>query len=216
MEITSKRHGRPRSFDPEGAVKTAMQLFRRHGYEGVSMAMLTDAIGVAPPSLYAAFGNKADLYREVLDRYSAEASLTLLPEGTPALSLGEAVDGMLKRAITRVTDPSGERGCIISTGLLTSHPDHHDLVEELTARRRDMATRFAHELERWLTLVQAARVAQFLCTLLQGIAVQARDGTSTEVLCDIAVMARRGIMSEVEAYLPSTATADISGTAENQ
>ena len=46
-----------------------MRLFWRHGYEGVSFGQLTAALGIAAPSLYAAFGNKAALYREALDRY---------------------------------------------------------------------------------------------------------------------------------------------------
>ncbi len=174
-----------------------MQLFRRHGYEGVSLAMLTDAIGIAPPSLYAAFGNKADLYREALDLYSAEASLTLLAEDMGDLTLSDAVNRMLERAITLIAGPSDERGCMISTGLLTSHPDHQDLTEELAARRREMAKRFANELELWLTPAQATRVAHFLCATLQGIAVQARDGASTDELLAIAVMARSGVMSEL-------------------
>lgn len=199
MKMSLKRQGRPRSFDREDAVRKAMLLFRRHGYEGVSLAMLTNAIGVAPPSLYAAFGNKAELYREALNRYSVEALLTLLPEDMPDLTLGEALDRMLRRAITLVACPTGERGCMISTGLLTSHPDHQGLTEELTARRVEMATRLATELKRWLSDIQATRAANFLCTVLQGIAVQARDGTSTDVLFDIATIARRGLMSEMDA-----------------
>src|SRR5690606_6207018 len=72
MEETKKpRGGRPWSFDRQDAIETAMRLFWRHGYEGVSISDLTKEIGVAPPSLYAAFGSKAGLYREALERYEA-------------------------------------------------------------------------------------------------------------------------------------------------
>jgi AcrR family transcriptional regulator len=71
MNKPRRRSSGPRTFDRDQAVEIAMRLFRRHGYEGVSVADLTAAIGIAPPSMYAAFGNKAGLYREALDRYTA-------------------------------------------------------------------------------------------------------------------------------------------------
>ena len=91
-----------------------MRLFRRHGYEGVSIADLTGAIGIAPPSLYAAFGSKAGLYREALDRYTA------LPGAVDGMAgadtLEQAVSGLLTAAIRAVL--TDERGCMISTGLV--------------------------------------------------------------------------------------------------
>src|SRR5205085_3458387 len=61
--------GRPREFDADAALDAALALFWRHGYEGTSLAALTDAVGVTPTSLYAAFGNKEELFRQVVDRY---------------------------------------------------------------------------------------------------------------------------------------------------
>ena len=61
--------GRPRAFDAEEALGKALKVFQRKGYEGSSIAELTDAMGINPPSLYAAFGTKEDLFRKALDRY---------------------------------------------------------------------------------------------------------------------------------------------------
>src|SRR3954469_13206977 len=66
---TSKPRGRPRTFDRQAALEAAMTLFWRHGYEGTSIADLTSAMGFTPPTLYAAFGSKEQLYREVLAHY---------------------------------------------------------------------------------------------------------------------------------------------------
>lgn len=67
--------GRPREFDLDQALDQALEVFWRNGYEGASVAELTQAMGISPPSLYAAFGNKEGLFRKVLDRYVAQRTL---------------------------------------------------------------------------------------------------------------------------------------------
>ncbi len=62
--------GRPRAFDLEQALDSALKVFWRKGYEGASLPDLTKAMGINRPSLYAAFGNKEELFRKALDRYS--------------------------------------------------------------------------------------------------------------------------------------------------
>src|SRR5689334_22879157 len=61
--------GRPRSFDRERALDVALRAFWQRGFDAVSVADLTVAMGITPPSLYAAFGDKKALFREVVDRY---------------------------------------------------------------------------------------------------------------------------------------------------
>jgi AcrR family transcriptional regulator len=61
--------GRPRAFDPEAALDAALEVFWRQGYEGTSLAELTEAMGINRPSLYASFGNKEQLFGAALDRY---------------------------------------------------------------------------------------------------------------------------------------------------
>ncbi|HLZ08002.1 MAG TPA: helix-turn-helix domain-containing protein, partial [Chloroflexota bacterium] len=66
---SSRPRGRPRTFDRDAALDAAVRLFWRYGYEGTSIADLTAAMGVAPPTIYANFGAKEDLYRAALARY---------------------------------------------------------------------------------------------------------------------------------------------------
>jgi AcrR family transcriptional regulator len=61
--------GRPRAFDIEKALDQALQVFWHKGYEGASLSDLTAAMGINRPSLYAAFGNKEELFRKALERY---------------------------------------------------------------------------------------------------------------------------------------------------
>ena len=68
--VGARRAGRPLAFDREAALVCAMHLFWRHGYEATSIADLTRAMGITPPSLYAAFGDKRRLFLEAVERYS--------------------------------------------------------------------------------------------------------------------------------------------------
>ena len=195
------RRGGPRTFDREDAIETAMRLFWRHGYEGVSISDLTAAIGIAPPSLYAAFGSKAGLYRETLDRYAA------LPGALDGLaradSLDEAVAALLGAAVRAVCDPSRERGCMVSTGLVQYAVEHADLARELTARRRAIHEAIAGAMSRWLDGPAADALAGYLCAVMQGLSVQARDGASREALQEVADEAIAGCGARHRAIRPA-------------
>ena len=71
--------GRPRGFDRDAALRRAMELFWRRGFEGVSMADLTAAMGIAAPSLYAAFVSKEALFREAIALYRATGYVEIEP-----------------------------------------------------------------------------------------------------------------------------------------
>jgi AcrR family transcriptional regulator len=181
MEKEAKStRGRRRGFDRDEAVETAMRLFWRHGYEGVSVNDLTAAIGIAPPSLYAAFGTKADLYREALQRYANRPETRFQPELRPTLA--ETVRHLLERAADAVTSPDGEAGCMVSTGLLACGEAHADLAHEVAAIRKGMNAPLVELLTRWLAPQNAQAAAIYLLTLMQGMAIQARDGADRATL----------------------------------
>ena len=75
IDIKSKtaliQRGRPRAFDLDAALERAMHVFWAKGYEGAALSDLTRAMRINRPSLYAAFGNKEQLFRKVLDRYAS-------------------------------------------------------------------------------------------------------------------------------------------------
>ncbi|MEY8772720.1 TetR/AcrR family transcriptional regulator [Erwinia sp. ACCC 02193] len=64
-------------FDRKAGVATAQALFHEHGYHAVSIADLTEALNIKPPSVYAAFGSKIGLYEQSLARYARESALLL-------------------------------------------------------------------------------------------------------------------------------------------
>jgi AcrR family transcriptional regulator len=171
-----RRSAGPRSFDRDQAIETAMRLFWQHGYEGVSVADLTGAIGIAPPSLYAAFGSKAGLYREALDLYAGLPGALDGMQG--AKTLEQAITGLLDAAIKAVT--AENRGCMISTGLVEGATEQQELARELGDRR----------------------LAAYLSAVQQGMSVQARDGATSKELSRIADETVAGILARRATHVP--------------
>lgn len=170
-----------------------MRLFWRHGYEGVSIGDLTKAIGVAPPSLYAAFGSKAGLYRQALTRYEETLGCLDVTAIRSAASLPEAVRVMLEGAVANVTRGGHERGCMISSGLVACHPDHAALADDAAARREALRGRIAEALSGYAVDDQIRRLARHLAAVMQGLSIQARDGVATQELQEIVVDVVAGI-----------------------
>jgi AcrR family transcriptional regulator len=173
-KVFRPRRGGPRTFDRDQALEIAMLLFWRHGYEGVSINDLTDAMGIAPPSLYAAFGSKAGLYGETLDRYFGLIGALHVLE--PSGSLIDAVEALLRRAVAAATDSTGEGGCMISTAMVQCDAEHAEIARDLVERRRAIFEKIAVGLEHWLDENSAHALARYLMSVMQGLTVQARDG----------------------------------------
>ncbi|MGA1805343.1 TetR/AcrR family transcriptional regulator [Rhizobium sp. HT1-10] len=178
-----KRRGGPRTFNREEAIDIAMRLFWRHGYEGVSLSDLTTAIGIAPPSLYAAFGSKAELYREALDLYAGIPGALFNLDAVSTLD--EVVTTILHQGADAVTDPGGERGCMVSSGMLQCAEEHAPLALAVSKRRDAMRDAIAKALGRWLDPDRSKSLARMLVVVLQGMSVQARDGATRAELEEV-------------------------------
>lgn len=187
--------GRPRNFDRDQALDVGMRLFWRHGYEGVSVNDLTAALGIAPPSLYAAFGSKADLYRAAVQRYETLSSFADAPGVASARTLEEAVRGVLLAGIDSVTGRHRERGCMISDGLASCGEANADLAAYLASRRLAMRRDLAKLFSRWVDKDRARSVARYVAALLQGFSIQARDGASAAELRAVVDIACNSIRS---------------------
>jgi len=192
-ETSPRARGRQPTFDRNEALEAALDLFWRHGYDGVSIADLTKAIGIAAPSLYHAFGSKADLYREVLRHYGSSG---IGPdEIAQSASSYDAVRQMLERGIAAVTMPGRPLGCMVSSGMLMTSADNADLAAELkvirASSREALKRRIARDIEEGLlpNATDAAALARFFTAVLQGISVQALDGATAAELFPIAASA---------------------------
>ena len=194
--MTIMAMGRPREFDVDKALDLALQVFWRKGYEGASMADLTETMGITKPSLYSAFGNKEELFRKALDRYVDG------PGGYFQVALAKptvraVVEHLLFQSADAVTDPNHPPGCLAVQGALSCGDAAESIKQELMSRRakgeQDLRQRFERAIAEG-DLPQgsdAADLAAYLSAILQGMAVQAAGGTTREQLRKIAEMALR-------------------------
>jgi AcrR family transcriptional regulator len=202
--------GRPREFDIEQALDRAVQLFWRSGYEGTSIADLTDALGITRASLYAAFGSKEALFRRVMDRYESRAG-AYRRAAQQAANLREAVSLLMKGPVELHGDKRNPQGCLGVQGALAVSSGAQTVRSDLATRRhrgeigiRDRLRRAQDEGELRADS-NPADLARYLSALIYGMAVLAADGASKKELKGVAHIALQS-WSKVEKSADSAAS----------
>ncbi len=189
------KRGRPLSFNRENALHTALQLFWKQGYEGTSIADLVGAMGIAPPSLYTAFGSKEQLYLEVVDLYLKGPGNFIqhaLAHTNDARSFTQQV---LSSAANEFTAHAHPPGCIVSSGLLTSATLHNRMAQSMSELRTAtlglIHKRFeeAKDCGELPASTNCHSLARFFGAVIQGMSIQARDGAEAAELHDMASQA---------------------------
>jgi AcrR family transcriptional regulator len=174
--------GRPRSFDRDTALAAAIEQFWRTGYEETTIAMLTRAMGVTPPSLYAAFGDKDSLFEEASTLYFQRTCEAVDRAAARPTARG-AIASMLDDTAHAHTDAETPLGCLMLT------------EPRLAAQRAVLHGRLTDRIARGVTegdlpaTVQPDELASFLVAVMRGMSGCARDGGSTEELLAIAGIA---------------------------
>ncbi len=188
--------GRPREFDLDKALDRALKVFWRKGYEGTSLPDLTKAMGINRPSLYAAFGNKEELFRKALERY-VEGPAAYVRQALAEPTSRTAVERLLFGAADLLTDPKNPRGCLIVQGALACGEAANAVRRDLISRRMASEAAIRERLERaqkegdLLEDADPADLARYVATVIYGMAVQAASGASREELRRVVEMTLR-------------------------
>ncbi|MBP2266357.1 AcrR family transcriptional regulator [Pseudarthrobacter sp. PvP004] len=186
--------GRKRGFDDQVALQTAMELFWRQGYEGTSIADLTKALGINPPSLYAAFGSKRDLFEKTLDRYMCERSVQL-EDAMAQPTAHEAVLDLLTGRVRVFTSPGQPAGCMTVQAGLSSGEPHHEIVDLLAAAREEIRQTVLDRLDKALADgdlpagTNCTALARYVMAAIYGLSVEAASGAPREELMAAAELA---------------------------
>jgi AcrR family transcriptional regulator len=171
-------------------------VFWHKGYEGTSLPDLTKAMGINRPSLYAAFGNKEELFRRTLDRYD-EGPTGYVREALNEPKARAVAERLLRGAVDLLTDARNPRGCLLVQGALACGESAESVRQELVSRRVAGEVAVRQRFKRALADgdlpadTDAADLARYLLTVIRGMAVQAASGASRAGLRRVAKMALR-------------------------
>lgn len=190
--------GRPRSFDPEQAIAAVLPIFMAKGYEGATFGELIAAMGIKPPSFYAAFGSKEQLFERVVDLYARRGAV-IVADALDQPSAFEAVEALLRETADADTDPSRPGGCLFVQGALTCSDRASTIRDDLAARRSSLEPLLQERLERARAegdvsvRGEPSKVARFVSTIVQGLAVQAAGGADRAALHEVVDLALESV-----------------------
>ena len=194
LETAATQRGRPRAFDPDAALERAMHVFWAKGYEGASLSDLTRAMRINRPSLYAAFGNKEQLFRKVLDRYM-DGPVAYFGEALAAPKARDVVEEIFVGTARMAEDPRIPTGCLMVQGALAC--GSASARKEVTARRAAAEVALRRRLQRAKREgdlpknADPAELAHYAMTVVRGMAVQSAGGASRDQLHRVAQIALR-------------------------
>lgn len=188
VQKTKKAGGRPRQFDPDAALDRAVDVFWDKGYAAASLDDLTAAMGINRPSLYAAFGDKEQLFMKALERYGHGIGAEPLAAFSSAEGVGAALRAFLRTAVQNHTRPGRPTGCLFACSAAGSAavlpPVQALYAGALKASERAIAGRLKAaiddgELPAGFPARDRARLA---VDMMQGFALRARAGESRRSL----------------------------------
>ena len=187
--IDRKKLGRPRNFDYDAALMQAMSVFWTKGYDGASLRDLTGAMGITGPSLYAAFGDKRELFLKTIDRYADVDGCEPVVAFETEDDIRKAVRGFLMEIIHYATEhESGAKGCFLASSVSTNIGQVDGVAERVQKAIEDtekrLAARFDREIKKG-TLppdFPSSERAALLYDMRQGYMFRGRAGWNADQL----------------------------------
>ncbi|PIO97263.1 TetR/AcrR family transcriptional regulator [Pleomorphomonas carboxyditropha] len=185
--------GRPREYDPEQALAAALGEFRRRGYTATSLDHLSDATQMARPSLYAAFGNKLEIYRKAVRQYSEQSAERRRHALFEEPSLQKGLEDYFEEIVGAYVSKDGQPlGCPILSVISGEAAADPEIGAELSAAvgktdslfRQRMA--IAAEAGEIAADADVGGIAAMLAALQHSLALRARAGTRREELSSVA------------------------------
>jgi AcrR family transcriptional regulator len=194
MKTATGKTGRPIGFDKDAALEAAMLLFWERGYEGASMADLTQAMSLSPSSIYAAFGDKHALFSLAVKRYldsRAQYATKALEEPT----LERVIRALFDNTVAFLTAPGHPPTCMTLAGAMGCSVDAapaRDLMTEIRKQNEIAVTKRLLQARKTGELSEDINVedyTRYLSSILAGLSIQAANGSTKAELKRTAQMA---------------------------
>ena len=186
--------GRPKEFDPDVALGEALNVFWRLGFDGASLTDLTDAMGITRTSLYAAFGNKEELFRKALARYT-ETCLEFTERALREATARMVAERMLFGAADVQTGCGHPAGCFATNGALSCSENAEPVRRAVLAVRDTKLAALRARLARAVAEgdlpadADPDTLACFISATIHGMAVLAGTGATCKTLYAVASIA---------------------------
>lgn len=175
-----------------------MKVFWQKGYEGTSLSDLTEAMGINRPSLYAAYGNKEDLFRKALDRYGAGPA-SYVAEALQAPTAREVIEKLWYGSVEKLNRPGEPRGCLAVQSALCCGDEGNNAQREAQTRRVQAQGMLRERFERAKAEgdlphgVNPTALAAFVAIVMNGLSVQASNGATCEEMRGAVKIALRAL-----------------------
>jgi AcrR family transcriptional regulator len=198
MTSETVNRGRPRGFDRQQVLRQAMEVFWEKGFERASMAELTAAMGLKPPSVYAAFGDKENLFREAVALYMETDGSGIWDQLELASTAREAIHNLLRSTAKAYSRHVPSRGCLIVLAAPQQEGASPAVCEELKQRRLTNTVLLEQRLRRGgregelPAGLNCRAVASYYASVQHGMSILARDGANRKTLMGVADSAMAG------------------------
>jgi AcrR family transcriptional regulator len=162
-------------------------VFWSKGYEGASLTDLTEAMGITRPSLYAAFGNKEDLFRKALDLYEHE-KLAYVGAALEAPTARGVAERLLHGALEMQTTGTDPKGCLGVISSVACGAEAESIKAEVLKRRASSDAALRKRMVQAKAdgdlpdSIEPDGLVRYLNAVIQGLCVQAGSGASANDL----------------------------------
>ncbi|MDO6682443.1 MULTISPECIES: TetR/AcrR family transcriptional regulator [unclassified Oceanobacter] len=166
--------------DRQEAIHNATQLFWAKGFHATSMRNIQQAMDMRPGSIYASFGSKEGLFKEVLGHYAAMSKARLRTSVEQAGSPLAGLKAFVKGAVCSDPASTPSSMCMLVKTITELTDDNADLLAEAKYWLAEMEAAFAEVLTQARASGETAatadpeRQARYLQVQLMGLRSYAR------------------------------------------
>ena len=189
--MSNDKMGRPRGFDENVALEAAMKVFWEKSYEGATLSDLTKAMGINRSSMYAAFGDKEELFALTVGRYR-DGPMAYIRQALERPTVRGVIEGLLYGTVEFLKTPGNPHGCLSIQGALACGTDADPVKQAMIEWRKKgeavIKRRLARAHKDGDLRGNPADVMRYISTVMTGLSVQAVNGASEPEMKRIADM----------------------------